>query len=736
MKKSSIILLIVSILFSLQNSFSQTLQITYVEANRNTNPYLYIYLQALDIEGKPFININEKEKLTIKEEKNGITEIADIYSIEPLNESVSTVNFLILIDRSGSMSGQKLQDAKDAVLAAVNSELPDSSILFSYFSNDISNTLLLTKANFSTIVTPITAVDSTKFYEALLQKMNELQGKQGRKVIIALTDGIDNKSSTSSKNDFLNQIKTTDISIFTIALGSDAKNDTLQKIVDWTPNPDDKYYYSPTSSMLSSIYSDIANRVASEFLIKVIPPFKEFEGIKRNLTAEYNFNDNNLYTNYTYTFGSATDKFTFDETFEIRYTTTNNAVWIGFVILFCLLVLFVFVVPLFRKLIFDFKYIHTYKSIKPADPKVTEVCYFCKVQFKDNDTVVTKCSHRLHLNCWNYKKKYKCPDYPTNCKTGVGSNVYTIDFFTQNDYNKHLNWIWFGALGTFIAWFFFSQIINENPSNWYFDLLKKLESVFKSNSQTFYSLYTETITGVFLGSFLALILSIVEEINRGFSKLSVPRIFLRTVLGFILGFIIFFIEGVLFLELFNYQFIGTAISWIFFGTLLGFILTLFSQVSPKNGLIAGLIASSISFVFFYILNSIFVNSQESKMFSFLLFGLIYSFIVSVVVNSLQHFWLSNTKNNKRIEIENDLKTHKNIYIDFETCFTHSSLDSIKNHQYCILEFRKIEQAVYLIKSNKNDISINNRTFDKDIKLNDGDILTISKTSLKYHEKRK
>ncbi len=122
-----------------------------------------------------------------------------------------------------------------------------------------------------------------------------------------------------------------------------------------------------------------------------------------------------------------------------------------------LLVFFVYIVmqivyPYLSYLWFKYRYVVTYRDEPQIynNAVIEEECCYCRDKFSEGDSVVVRCHHTMHLDCWE-ENGYKCPEYGEGCKDGS---------YYYNEYNlldranaPYQMWWTLGALGVaFMVW--------------------------------------------------------------------------------------------------------------------------------------------------------------------------------------------------------------------------------------------------------------------------------------------
>jgi uncharacterized protein YegL len=171
---------------------------------------------------------------------------------------------MLVIDRSGSMEGAPLQDAKDAAKAFVDrldlSPGADQVGLVSYASSAILNhRLSRTAGTVRAAIDALVSGGNTNITDSINKAQEELESVRhvpdNRPVIILMSDGKHNVGP--GPGPAADAAKAKGTRIFTIGLGTDIDEAELKGLAS---SPSD-YFYAPTSSDLEYIYEQIAGTV-------------------------------------------------------------------------------------------------------------------------------------------------------------------------------------------------------------------------------------------------------------------------------------------------------------------------------------------------------------------------------------------------------------------------------------------------------------------------------------------
>ncbi len=178
----------------------------------------------------------------------------------------SPVDVLLVIDRSGSMSGNSIAHAKQAAITFVNQmDLTVDQAGVSSFSSTnagrLDHALSQDATSVSTAINRLFASGMTNIQEGLELAEAEL-GRSARSalnapVIVVLSDGIHNETSSASLYAAADRIKRKGYRIISIGLGANADANQLRRIASSAND----YYYAPQSSQLVALYQSISGTV-------------------------------------------------------------------------------------------------------------------------------------------------------------------------------------------------------------------------------------------------------------------------------------------------------------------------------------------------------------------------------------------------------------------------------------------------------------------------------------------
>ncbi len=259
-------------------------QITQVDTSQF--PQVKVYLSVTDTNGEP-VPVNPNQ-IVIRE--NG--EIMELEQIGGIGD-VGPLATMLVMDISGSMNhGDKLISAKQAAIAYVDQARPSDQVGLVTFNTQIKYAEPLTKdrRELVTAISGLKALDDTAMYDALAEAIDLLEPVEGRKAIIVLTDGLDNRSKMSPQQ-VLQLIGPQGVSISVIGLGDPTQSTgaitsldepALSALADQAGGA---YGYADSADSLRLLYEKYGRALQSEYVITYTSPAKLRDGVNRGLSA-------------------------------------------------------------------------------------------------------------------------------------------------------------------------------------------------------------------------------------------------------------------------------------------------------------------------------------------------------------------------------------------------------------------------------------------------------------------
>ena len=267
-----------------QETGGLTARITQVDTSQF--PLVTAYVSVTGANGEP-VPVSPNQ-IVIREngEKMKLEQIGGADDVGPLAT-------MLVVDISGSMNhGSKLDAAKQAAEAYVDQARPSDQIGLLTFNTEIEYEEPLTKDRREVVsaVRGLVAQDDTAMYDALAEAIDLLEPVEGRKAVIMLTDGLDNRSKVSPQQ-VLQLIGPQGLSISVIGLGNPTESTGAITSLDepalsaLAEQAGGAYGYANDAESLRQLYEKYGRSLQSEYIVTYTSPAKLRDGVNRGLSA-------------------------------------------------------------------------------------------------------------------------------------------------------------------------------------------------------------------------------------------------------------------------------------------------------------------------------------------------------------------------------------------------------------------------------------------------------------------
>jgi VWFA-related protein len=250
-------------------------------------PRVTVYVSVTDQSGEPLA----VDPAQIALAENG--ENVHPESVHGLDEDEPLATLLAL-DISGSMNkAGKLTAAKEAAAAYVRQMNSDDLVGLLTFNTawELVQPLTADRDSLLTAIDGIVAERDTAMYDALYEAVGILSARTGRKAIIVLTDGLDNRSQHHS-SDVISLIGPAGLSISTVGLGDPSQAGISQSGLDaqalrsLADRAGGTYAYAADPAALSAVYERYSRALHSEYALTYTTSARLRDGVNRSLTVE------------------------------------------------------------------------------------------------------------------------------------------------------------------------------------------------------------------------------------------------------------------------------------------------------------------------------------------------------------------------------------------------------------------------------------------------------------------
>jgi FHA domain/von Willebrand factor type A domain len=614
---------------------------------------------------------NHKNAISAREDWHVIDDKGNPFSIKEISDLSSIhkdgIHIAFLVDVSSSMAS-KLTGIRSILERVIMS--PDTSARtyffeLSTFDKFANQNVVVSRDNPRPILEKLlqakTGADESDLMQAITQKTSELSKIKGRKALFVLTDQETNMNKNSANltytadnlNAALDKIQDRDFHIFPLALTATTDKSVLQTLSARTICKSDYPVDINPLAMESDLETklrDVCKGLPHTYQLALdIPSNVIFAGQPN--TYDVQWAASNLQRPITLTYGSPNDPFMFVKGFSYWAVVFI----LGAILLFALFSALSLLVPHLRQTEFKKKYVVPYKKQGWA----TEYDTITGEPIRDGDLVVKKCKQTILLNVW--EGLGQCPNFPDcmtnphfNCSGSGAPEIATDNFFSQKGDLKKLNWLFFGAVGGFIAWIIYALYKITTP-DWYTNIIcrffdSKNPQLFKDTNEV-YLFSSETIIGIALGIGLSGALAYVEDKGAA-RKQSWSHVFTTLLAGTLVAAFSFLVGAIIQHTLFagsSVNYVSSLVAWLLFGALFGLIFSWGSEVPVKRGVLGTVLGAFLAYILYWViiklLTLIDINSSTTisyslgiiKLIGFMLLGSIIGYTLVTVVARLEDF---------------------------------------------------------------------------------------------------
>ena len=606
------------------------------------------------------------------------------------------LSILLLIDRSATISDDLLTKQFEVVKSFVNA-LPDTKIYVSFMDEGVVTQAVKVDAeSFENSLRPEFYTGDLRdhrgekhLYRAILSKLQELSGEDQtedtypsvesngvfkntpdqEKMLFVFTDGevVNPRTGlhyggdenyyncllkyTEREEEILNG-KLQNIPVHCVYVGTQKPDETLESALTAlcsSGKEDDvkgKFYQNITPDSLQSMMMGTLDSLASDYrLVMVNPEGKLYDGSKIMLGIEV------LYEGALAGASGEREYAAGNMQSPVVVSHSGSSVWdrilkgllFGLLLWVVVYAIMQYLVPRIRYSIFKKKY------VKPYSATGTDVehqsCYFCKEEFHEGDTVVAKCEHIVHLECWE-ENHNRCPEYGMHkCKKGI--HYYNREKLSDpRNATHYLPWILYGFAAGLISWIFYTMLQSADlfaglvssltDALYPFGELKSDEDAVEAvKSAMTAKTHGLLLCGILLGFFIVLAFSLVLEFRKKDAKVVLHHL-LRALVGAVAGWVAFLL-GVLVIILCGKQYSCWWIDWVpwlFFSLVTAIVLWYKTEIKLRSALLGGAASVLFSFIVLYVL-----TGPITSMFSYMIYAAGLGISIAVVHFASEKYFL-------------------------------------------------------------------------------------------------
>lgn len=224
-------------------------------------PTVRLVVTAVDSSGRPLKGLTPKD-LQIVEGSTIRSATVELAS------RTAPVALALALDTSGSMSGTPFADAQRAVTSMVRALGPGDQAALITFSTTarVAQTLTGDTAALAAATAAASAAGNTAIYDALALAAEALAGagRQARRAIVLLTDGVDTSSRTP-RDAVVTQLRDAGYPVYIVGLGADLDRPNLEALAGVTRGG--RFLVAPTSAELAAVYESLSEQLFSHYTV-------------------------------------------------------------------------------------------------------------------------------------------------------------------------------------------------------------------------------------------------------------------------------------------------------------------------------------------------------------------------------------------------------------------------------------------------------------------------------------
>jgi VWFA-related protein len=234
--------------------------LTLNQINIERFPEIHIYLTVADERGNPLKGLAARH---FRAQEDGDT--ARLMGVEPLAKGGESLSIVLVIDRSGSMRGAAIRDAKQAAIDFVKEMRGVDRVGVVSFDDTVTVIARLTtdKSSLSKDIQKISAGKDTALNDAVKRSLQLLAPFTGRRAVVLLTDGKENRS-TATREQVIQEAVRSGVPIVAVGLGKEVDVAALKAMAERSGG---RAVFAQTSGELSRLYQAIARQLINQYRI-------------------------------------------------------------------------------------------------------------------------------------------------------------------------------------------------------------------------------------------------------------------------------------------------------------------------------------------------------------------------------------------------------------------------------------------------------------------------------------
>ena len=295
--KIAIIVLVFTFLFlafPYTVSAQETSDITVARTDIDDYPRVNIYLD--------FKEDSELGLLDLSEENFGVfenDEEINLTSVERIASVPEPIGVVLVLDTSGSMKGEPIEDAGGAASLFMDEMRPIDEFAVVGFADSITiySSFTSNRKNLRDSISQIVAEGETSLFDGIIIALDQFKKRDEIKhrYLIVLSDGTDTVSKLTAQ-DVIDKAQKEDVTIYSIALMSYDFNPT--DIGNISRSTNGELFIAANSKELKELYKFISRRIRNQYKISYTSLWPNTDSINVKIVVEKSELTSSIRTNY------------------------------------------------------------------------------------------------------------------------------------------------------------------------------------------------------------------------------------------------------------------------------------------------------------------------------------------------------------------------------------------------------------------------------------------------------
>jgi len=236
-------------------------------------------------DGTPILDATREDFQVFEYEKP--VKITSFHS--PISREIVPTTVVLVLDRSGSMTRDNRIGGMRKAVAAFLEQLPQGSkVAVIAFGSDVEEICTFTDdpEKVRSAVDDLIPDGQTRFYDAVLAAIDLLADREGRRAILAMTDGDDNSSDPSARKAAIRAARREGLPVHTVAFGSKEEVET-EAVEDLAEQTRGRPFSARSSEDLRDIFEEIARSQSQAYSVSYSTDQSLPDGTLRPIKVAY-----------------------------------------------------------------------------------------------------------------------------------------------------------------------------------------------------------------------------------------------------------------------------------------------------------------------------------------------------------------------------------------------------------------------------------------------------------------